>query len=41
MLSLSDLGLDKEDVATSDIKKAANMVMDNIFALWEAERNAD
>lgn len=41
LLSLSDMGLDKEELAPSDIKKAANMVMDNILALWEAERNAD
>lgn len=41
MLSLSDLGLDKEDVKASDIKNAANMVMDHITTLWEAEKNAD
>ncbi len=41
LLSLSDMGLDKDAVAPSDIKNAANMVMDNILALWEAERNAD
>lgn len=41
LISLSDMGLDKEELAPSDIKKAANMVMDNILALWEAERNAD
>ena len=41
LLSLSDMGLDKEELAPSDIKKAANMVMDNILALWEAEKNAD
>ena len=41
MLTLSDLGLDKDELKTSDIKNAANMVMDNIFALWEAEKNAD
>lgn len=41
LLSLSDMGLDKEAIAPSDIKNAANMVMDNILALWEAERNAD
>ncbi len=35
------MGLDKDAVAPSDIKNAANMVMDNILALWEAERNAD
>ena len=41
MLSLSDMGLDKEELAVTDIKNAANLVMDNILALWEAERNAD
>ena len=41
MLSLSDMGLDKEDPSVSDIKNAANLVMDNILALWEAERNGD
>lgn len=41
MLTLSDMGLDKEETSVSDIKNAANLVMDNILALWEAERNAD
>ncbi|MCH5316927.1 MAG: 1-acyl-sn-glycerol-3-phosphate acyltransferase [Eubacterium sp.] len=41
MLTLADMGLDKEDASISDIKNAANLVMDNILALWEAERNAD
>ena len=41
MLSLSDMGLDKEETSVSDIKNAANLVMDSILALWEAERNAD
>ena len=41
MLTLADMGLDKEDTSVSDIKNAANLVMDNILALWEAERNAD
>lgn len=41
MLSLSDMGLDKEETSVSDIKNAANLVMDNILALWEAERNGD
>lgn len=41
MLTLSDMGLDKEGPSVSDIKNAANLVMDNILALWEAERNAD
>ncbi|MEZ3420925.1 MAG: 1-acyl-sn-glycerol-3-phosphate acyltransferase [Eubacterium sp.] len=41
MLSLSDMGLDKDEIKTSDIKNAANMVMNHILALWEAERNAD
>lgn len=33
----SDLGLDKENVTTHDIKDAANAVMDNITKLWEAQ----
>ena len=41
MLTLADMGLDKEETTVSDIKNAANLVMDNILALWEAERNAD
>lgn len=41
MLTLADMGLDKEETSVSDIKNAANLVMDNILALWEAERNAD
>ncbi len=39
MLSLADMQLDKEEVATKDIKYAANLVMDNILSLWEAEKN--
>ena len=34
MLSLADMQLDKEEVATKDIKYAANLVMDNILSLW-------
>lgn len=41
MLSLSDMGLDKEEVGPHDIKDAANMVMNHILSLWEAEKNAD
>lgn len=40
LLTLAEMGLDKEECAASDIKNAANMVMDNILALWEAERDA-
>ncbi|MGN0522269.1 MAG: lysophospholipid acyltransferase family protein [Eubacterium sp.] len=36
-----DLGLNKEDVSPHDIKNAANMVMDKITELWEAERHID
>ncbi len=39
MLSLADMQLDKEEVVTKDIKFAANLVMDNILSLWEAEKN--
>lgn len=41
LIKNSEMGLDKEDVATQDIKVAANMVMDNITSLWEAERHID
>ncbi|MCD7797394.1 MAG: 1-acyl-sn-glycerol-3-phosphate acyltransferase [Clostridiales bacterium] len=34
----SDMGLDGEDVGPHAIKDAANMVMDKITELWEAER---
>lgn len=37
----SELGLDGEDVGMHDIKNAANMVMDQITSLWEAEKNID
>lgn len=41
LIKNSELGLDKEDVAPSDIKRAANMVMERITQLWEAERSGD
>lgn len=41
LIKNSDMGLDKEEVGPHDIKNAANMVMDNIVSLWEAERNND
>jgi 1-acyl-sn-glycerol-3-phosphate acyltransferase len=34
----SELGIDKEDVTPEEIKAAANLVMDRITELWEAER---
>lgn len=37
----SELGLDKEKPGPHDIKNAANMVMDRITELWEAERTND
>lgn len=40
LLSLSDMGLDKEEIAPHDIKFAANTVMDKIIELWEAEHSA-
>lgn len=40
LIKNSELGLDGENVAPSDIKAAANMVMGRITELWEAERNA-
>lgn len=39
MLSLEDMGLDKEEIAPHDIKNAANKVMDKITELWEAEHS--
>ena len=41
LIKNSELGLDKKDVAPSDIKRAANMVMERITQLWEAERSGD
>ncbi len=41
ILSLSDLGLDKEKTEVGDIKRAANMVMDSILELWESEKNGN
>ncbi|MCD7722405.1 MAG: 1-acyl-sn-glycerol-3-phosphate acyltransferase [Clostridiales bacterium] len=41
MISISDMGLDKEDAAPSDIKNAAAMVMNSIHSLWEAEQSAN
>lgn len=37
----SELKLDGDDVSPHAIKDAANMVMDRIVELWEAERNND
>lgn len=41
IITNSEMGLDKEELAPKDIKNAANMVMDRITALWEAEKNND
>lgn len=38
LIKNSQLGLDDDNLGAHAIKKAANMVMDNITALWEAER---
>lgn len=40
LLSLSDMGLDKEEIGPHDIKFAANTVMYKIIELWEAEHSA-
>ncbi len=40
LLSLSDMGLDKEEIGPHDIRFAANTVMDKIIELWEAEHSA-
>lgn len=41
IITNAELGLNKEDVRPTDIKNAANKVMDSITALWEAERHID
>lgn len=41
LISLNDMGLDKEETSPKDIKYGANLVMDNILKLWEAEKNAN
>lgn len=38
LIKFEEMGLDKENVGPHDIKNAANMVMDRITELWEAER---
>ncbi len=38
MIPNESLGMNKDDISTTDIKNAANMVMDNIVSLWEAEK---
>lgn len=38
LIKNEELGLDKKDLAPSDIKSAANAVMARIVDLWEAER---
>lgn len=37
LIKNSELGLDREEIGPHDIKDAANMVMDKITELWEAE----
>ncbi len=41
LIKNADMGLDRDDLGPHDIKKAANMVMDSITSLWEAERHID
>lgn len=41
LIKNSEMGLDRENIGPHDIKDAANMVMDRITELWEAERNND
>lgn len=41
MIKNSELGLEGDDVGMRAIKNAANMVMDRITSLWEAEKNID
>lgn len=38
IIKFEEMGLDKEELGPHDIKNAANMVMDRITELWEAER---
>ena len=38
LIKFEEMGLDKENIGPHDIKNAANMVMDRITELWEAER---
>ena len=38
IITNSEMGLNKEEVGPHDIKNAANMVMDKITELWEAEK---
>jgi 1-acyl-sn-glycerol-3-phosphate acyltransferase len=37
LITPEQMGFDKDDFTSQDIRNAANMVMDNITALWEAE----
>lgn len=39
LITPEDMQFDKEDFGPHDIRNAANLVMDNITALWEAETN--
>jgi 1-acyl-sn-glycerol-3-phosphate acyltransferase len=39
LITPEEMGFDKEDFGPQDIRNAANMVMDKITALWEAEIN--
>lgn len=41
MIRNEDLGMNGENVTPTEIKHAANMVMDNIVSLWEAEKQID
>lgn len=41
MIKNSELDLEGDDVGMHAIKNAANMVMDRITSLWEAEKNID
>ena len=41
LISPEELGFNKEDFGPHDIKRAANMVMDRITELWEAEAESE
>lgn len=38
-ITTEEMGFDKEDFSTRDVKDAANLVMDRIRTLWEAEND--
>ncbi len=41
LITPDEMGFDKEDFGPHDIKRAANLVMERITELWEAENNLE